>query len=149
MKFLPRARNCVGMDQSSTSQNRRSRRSPVLLAATVDVAGVAEPVKLRNLSEEGALVQGERLPLEGSMTHFQRNDLRVKGRVVWVHGTFAGIAFTSPLNREQVLRNVPKAKPLHVQEFRRPGLACRPLSDDERRLVEKWMTSSPVARPGE
>jgi hypothetical protein len=83
------------------------------------------------------------------MTHFERNDLRVKGRVVWVHGTFAGIVFTAPLNREQVLRNVPKAKPLHIQEFRRPGLACRPLSDDERRLVEKWMTSSPVARPGE
>jgi hypothetical protein len=69
--------------------------------------------------------------------------------VVWVHGTFAGIAFTSPLKPDQVLRNVPKARPQLIQEFRRPGLACRPLSDDERRLVEKWMTSSPVATPGE
>jgi hypothetical protein len=121
----------------------------MLLAATVDVAGVAEPVKLRNLSEEGALVQGERLPLEDSMTHFERNELRVEGRVVWVHGNFAGIAFTAPLNRDQVLRNVPKAKPQHMPDFRRPGLACRPLSPQQRRLVEKWMTDSPVAKPGE
>ena len=53
------------MDESNISQNRRSRRSPVFLAASLEVAGVAQTVKLRNLSEEGALMEGERLPLEG------------------------------------------------------------------------------------
>src|SRR5689334_1633725 len=67
------------MDQSNIAQNRRSRRSPVLLAASVEVAGVPQAVKLRNLSEDGALIEGERLPLEGATTFFQRNDLRVKG----------------------------------------------------------------------
>ena len=47
------------MDESSMMQNRRSRRSPVLLAATVDVGGKPVAVKLRNLSEEGALIEGE------------------------------------------------------------------------------------------
>lgn len=129
--------------------NRRSRRSPVLLAATVEVAGAPVPVKLRNLSEEGALIEGDRLPLEGANTNFERNDLRLKGRVVWVHGRFAGIAFARALNPEDVLRNVPKPKPKAQQDFRRPGLACRPLTAYERRMLESWMMSSPVGTVGE
>jgi hypothetical protein len=137
------------MDESSMSQNRRSRRSPVFLAATVEIAGVPEPVKLRNLSEEGALIEGDRLPLEGTTTFFRRNDLRLKSRVVWVHGRFAGVAFARPLKAEEVLRNVPKPRQQVQADFRRPGLACRPLSPDERRMVEAWMVSSPLGSVGD
>jgi hypothetical protein len=135
------------MDESSMIKSRSSRRSPVLLAATLEVAGVAEPVKLRNLSEAGALIEGERLPLEGSTTFFERNDLRIKGRVVWVEGRFAGVAFDSPLKSEQVLRNIPPPKRKAQLEFRRPGLACRPLSTYERRMLESWLATGSV-RPG-
>ena len=137
------------MDQSSFSQNRRSRRAPVFLAASVEVAGTPEPVKLRNLSEEGALIEGERLPLEGTTTFFQRNELRLKSRVVWVQGRFAGVAFARPLKAEEVLRNVPKPRQQIQADFRRPGLACRPLTREERQMVEKWMVSSPTGALGE
>jgi hypothetical protein len=137
------------MDESSMMKNRRSRRSPVLLAATVEVGGQPVEVKLRNLSEEGALIEGERLPLEGSTTFFRRNDLRLRSRIVWVHGRYAGVAFDYPLKPEQVLRNIPKPKPVVQGDFRRPGLACRPLSDYERRMLERWMTASPLGSVGE
>ena len=137
------------MDESIMNQNRRARRSPVLLAASVEVAGVVTQVKLRNLSEEGALIEGDVLPLEGSTTFFERNELRVKSRVAWVHNGLAGLAFARPLRKEQVLRNVPSPRPKMQGDFRRPGLACRPLSAEERKLVERWMTESPVHRPGE
>jgi len=137
------------MDQSSTSQNRRSRRAPVFLAASVEVGGVPETVKLRNLSEEGALIEGERLPLEGTTTFFQRNDLRLKSRVVWVQGRFAGVAFARPLKAEEVLRNVPRPRQQIQADFRRPGLACRPLTPEERRMIEKWMVASPLGALGE
>lgn len=130
-------------------KNRRSRRSPVLLAATVEIAGEQVAVKLRNLSEEGALIEGERLPLEGAGTVFARNELRLRSRVVWVQGRYAGVAFDKPLNPEQVLRNVPKPKPRTQGDFRRPGLACRPLSAYERRMLERWLTSSPMGSVGE
>ena len=134
-----------GMDESFISQNRRSRRSPVLLAAGVEVDGVVVPVKLRNLSEEGALIEGEELPPEDSVTFFERNDLRLKSHVVWVQGRYAGVAFARPLKQAEVLRNVPQPKqPVHG-DFRRPGLACRPLTDEERSMVERWMTQSPNA----
>lgn len=137
------------MDESSMIQNRRSRRSPVLLAATIEVAGRAVPVKLRNLSEEGALIEGERLPLAGTTTYFERNELRLRSRVVWVHGRYAGVAFDEPLKTEQVLRNIPKPKPQAQGDFKRPGLACRPLSHYERKMLERWMTSSPIGSVGD
>jgi hypothetical protein len=137
------------MDESSITQNRRTRRSPVLLAASVEVAGTAQPVKLRNLSQEGALIEGERLPLEGSTTFFSRNDLRVKSRIVWVQGNFAGVAFNRPLQREEVLRNVPKPRQRIHPEFRRPGLACRPLTPEERQMIQHWMITSPLGSVGD
>jgi len=127
----------------------RSRRSPVLLSATIHVAGKPVAVKLRNLSERGALIEGERLPLEGSSALFERNDLKLKSRIVWVEGRYAGVAFDIPLKPEDVLRNIPSPKPRAQHDFRRPGLACRPLSDHERQMLDKWMTSSPVRTLGE
>jgi hypothetical protein len=130
------------MDESSKLTNRRSRRSPVLLAASLEVGGQIMRVKLRNLSEQGALIEGESLPVEGSTTTFHRNDLRLKSRIVWVHGRYAGVAFDRPLNTDEVLRNVPKPRAKPQQEFRRPGLACRPLTPFERQMLEQWMTDS-------
>jgi len=131
------------------AQNRKSRRSPVYLAAAVEIAGVLQPVKLRNLSEEGALIEGERLPLEGTTTFFQRNELRLKSRVIWVEGRYAGVAFARTLKPEEVLRHVPQPRQRVERDFRRPGLACRPLTADERKMVEKWMVSSPNGALGE
>jgi len=129
-------------------KNRKSRRSPVLLAATLELLGRPVPVQLRNLSEEGALVEGDRLPLEGSTTFFERNELRLKSRVVWVQGRFAGVAFDEALKAEQVLRNVPAPKPRPQVDFKRPGLACRPLSDYERRMLEHWLSGPKLGSPG-
>jgi hypothetical protein len=137
------------MDESSIAQNRRSRRSPVYLAATVEVAGAPQSVKLRNLSEEGALIEGERLPLEGTTTFFERNELRLKSRVVWVQGRYAGIAFARLLRQEEVLRHVPQPRQTVLGDFRRPGLACRPLTPHERKMIEKWMVASPQGALGE
>jgi PilZ domain len=134
------------MDESSIAQNRRARRSPVLLAATIEIAGAPVAVKLRNLSEQGALIEGDALPPEGSETVFERNDLRLKSRIVWVHGKYAGVAFDSPLKPEEVLRHVPArpAKPETPVDFRRPGFTCRPLSDYERRNLERWLATAPT-----
>jgi len=70
------------MDQSGTMQNRRARRAPVLLTASLDVYGVPTSVKLRNLSAEGALVEGASLPEPGATTYFTRNELHVRCKVV-------------------------------------------------------------------
>jgi len=123
----------------------------VLLTATIYVGGVPVAVKLRNLSEQGALIESERLPTEGSETIFERKELRLNSRVVWVEGKYAGVAFDVPLNREDLLRHIPqpKGRSRNEPDFRRPGFACRPLSDYERRNLETWLATAPIGRLGD
>jgi hypothetical protein len=139
------------MDESGMIQNRRSRRSPVLLAATVEVGGVAHPVKLRNLSEEGALIEGDGIPAAGTATTFCRKDLRLKSQIVWVHGKFAGIAFDQPLERSVVLRQVSRreARPVPPQLYSRPAVSRHHLSQAERLWLEEWVSTSGYDRLGE
>jgi hypothetical protein len=133
------------MDQSSITQNRRSKRSPLLLSAQIEVNAAPASVVVRNLSSEGALIEGANLPTEGALTSFRRNELTVSGRIVWVQGRFAGIAFDRELEREELLRQVPKPRQKFDAQFRRPGLACQPLSDADRKMLELWATQAPVA----
>lgn len=137
------------MDQSSISQNRQSRRSPVLLSAYVIVDSADTSVVLRNLSTTGALIEGAKLPPVGAATTFKRKDLEVAGRIAWVHGRFAGLAFDRQLEPAELLRHVPKPRQRFEQQYRRPGLTCEPLSPADRQMLEMWATSAPVARPGD
>lgn len=130
-------------------QNRGSRRAPVLLAANIDVRGVAVPVKLRNLSAQGALIEGERLPADGAITYFTRHDLRLRCEVKWVEGRYAGIRFNRELDREEVLRHIPPPRETFRPEFKRPGLACKPLTAAERKMIEAWICSVPRDGVGE
>jgi hypothetical protein len=131
------------MDQSGTMQNRRSRRAPVLLAANIEVRGMPVAVKLRNLSAQGALIEGERLPAKGSITYFHRNELNLRCEVMWVEGRYAGIRFNRQLDREEVLRYIPPPRETFKPKFKRPGLACQPLTPAERKMIERWICSLP------
>ncbi len=126
------------MDHSPDPQIRRSRRSNVLLAATLEVGGAVTKVRLRNLSEDGALVDGDLLPEAGAEVVFRRNELVQRGRIAWVHGKHAGVAFDSPLKPQDVLRHVPPAGPKPEPKFWRPGIATRPLTAAEKKQVESW-----------
>lgn len=137
------------MDSSESCQNRRSRRSQVLLTATIEHSGSRQSIKLRNLSSEGALVESDKLPIEGTSVLFCRNDLCTDGRVVWVNGRYAGIAFNQPLNPEEVLRHIPAPKPKIMPRNYRPGFTPRTMNADQRRLAESWVWSPSLQRPGD
>lgn len=110
------------MDQSSASQNRKTRRSNVLMSASLELSGISLAVKLRNLSADGALVEGDKLPVEGASILFRKGDLSAAGHVAWANGRQAGIAFVQKLNPDQLLRHVPTPRPRVTPSFRRPGL---------------------------
>ena len=137
------------MDESFQTQNRRSRRSNVLLAATIEAFGNAIVVKLRNLSTEGALIEGKNLPLEGAKVVFKRNELSVDSHIAWVLGDQAGVAFTRAIPCEDVLRNIPSPRYRAPVKFGRPGLARRELSAEERRLAQTWAWTPSHSAPGD
>jgi hypothetical protein len=127
------------MDESSQTQNRRNRRSKVLMTATLELSGSALTVKLRNLSAEGALIEGDELPIEGSKVVFKRLELSVPGRIAWVRDKSAGVTFNVKLAPEAMLHHIPVPKPRVKPDFRRPGLGARRLSPGERQLGEDWV----------
>ncbi len=138
------------MGRISQTESRRRQRSNVLLTAGLETGEVSTQVTLRNLSNEGALVQGVGLPAETQQVLFHRQGLSVPGRVVWAHANFAGIAFDSPLSPSELLRHIPvpgrRLEPPPVK--RRPGFSATPLTPAERALIERWATES-ATRLGE
>ena len=130
------------MDESSQTQNRRTRRSKVLMTATLELSGSALTVKLRNLSAEGALIEGDNLPVEGSKLVFKRLELSVAGRIAWVSGKRAGVTFNTKLEPEAMLHHIPVPKPRVMPDFRRPGLGPRRLSLEEKQIGETWVVQS-------
>jgi hypothetical protein len=132
------------MDESSNSQNRKNRRSNVLMSASLELSGTSVPVKLRNLSAEGALVEGEKLPVEGASVLFRKGDISMPGRVAWVNDRQAGVNFAQKLNPEQLLRHVPTPRPRVTRDFKRTGLKGT-LTAEERRFGEAWVWRFPPA----
>jgi hypothetical protein len=134
------------MDQQRAESNRRSARKPVLLAATIEVAGAPVAVTLRNLSEEGALIEGTPLPPVGTTTWFERGMLRLVSEIVWTAGNYAGIRFARRLDPAEVLRHIatPKAQP--DWGHRRPALTRHDLSPTEQRIIEEWGRERPAPR---
>jgi hypothetical protein len=131
------------MDQSNNSQNRKTRRSNVLMSASLELSGTSLPVKLRNLSAEGALVEGDRLPVEGAALLFRKGDLSMPGTIAWVKGRQAGVSFAQKLNPDQLLRHVPTPRPRVAPSFRRPGLKIG--TDSEKGYGDAWHWRFPSA----
>lgn len=137
------------MNETELPQNRRARRSHVLMAASIEASGQTLPVKLRNLSSEGALVEGGELPAIGSPVIFRKKELSLAGRVAWVIDGRAGIAFDARLDPEAVLRHVPPSKPQAKLDFRRPRIRAGELSPGERQMAKDWIWGEPIQNLGE
>lgn len=132
------------MEDSEIKQNRRASRSHVLMSASIEAGDVKHAVKLRNLSSEGALVEGSELPAVDSAVIFRKKELKLAGRVAWITANRAGIAFDSKLDPEAVMRHVPKTRPLPKFNFRRPRIKAGELSPGERKIAQDWIWGDPI-----
>src|SRR5688500_17678950 len=124
------------MDESSNSQNRRNKRSLVLIAARLRIGGELLDVRLRNLSCNGALLERDVPPSVGSEVVFERGDTIAPARVAWVSGTRFGVQFDQPIEEREVLVHIGKPKvesDLEKKQFRRAGFReVSPLNPLER-----------------
>jgi hypothetical protein len=73
--------------------NRAEGRSNVFLTAVMDVGGNSTPVRIRNISGRGALVDGPALPPVGSEVRLVRGSLSAAGQLAWHGAGQAGINF--------------------------------------------------------
>lgn len=143
----------MGVDRVSNeaqASNRRSKRSRVLLAASIRTAGVEKEVRLRDLSQKGALIECERPPSTGSELVFSRGSTVVTARVAWSAGKRAGLEFVDPIDESEVLKHtdrgaaqrstIPLSTHVHVpaDRFKRPGIGQTTMTLRDRKLAEMW-----------
>lgn len=78
--------------QQAPTEQRIAFRTNMFVMGALYFEGVPTPVRLRNMSVEGALVEGAALPCVGSKVRLCRGRLSLNGRVVWQSEGRAGIA---------------------------------------------------------
>ena len=108
-------------DGSSHSgvESRAAARTNLFLAATVDLAGVGHPVKIRDLSATGARIETAFIPQVGAEVFLARGRLSVQARVSWKAERFCGLSFASPVSIEAWMSN-----PVNLDRQARPPLAA-------------------------
>ncbi|WP_369026924.1 PilZ domain-containing protein [Qipengyuania sp. RANM35] len=80
------------------SQSRRAHvRRNLFVVASIASPGVSAPVRVRNLSDLGALVEGPELPGIGERITLRRGDLTASGKVVRKIADRAGLQFDRPI----------------------------------------------------
>jgi hypothetical protein len=129
------------MDESNKSQNRRNKRALVLIAGKVRTERGTVEVRLRNLSRNGALLEADFPPPEGTEVVFERGDTIAPARVAWVSSSRFGIQFDHPIQESEVLIHIGKAQhngDADPRSFRRSGFRERSLNPVERHIGEAW-----------
>jgi hypothetical protein len=84
------------IEPEASAEDRAAPRTNLLLAATAEVEGRSLPVRIRNLSETGAMVEGAGLPEAGMPLVLLRGDLQVAATVAWAVGGRRGVRFVGP-----------------------------------------------------
>lgn len=80
---------------TSVSNLRGETRTHLFMVAMLSAATTLVPVRIRNLSASGALIEGSALPAVRSAVTIRRGDLSVEGVLVWRSKNQAGLAFKS------------------------------------------------------
>lgn len=88
---------------AADDEERYGPRKTLFLSAMVSVGNDLSPIRIRNLSESGAQIEGETLPDVGTSVRIERGPLHVGATIVWRAHSGAGIHFDEPLALENWL----------------------------------------------
>lgn len=77
---------------------RRETRTSLFVMATLYADSGSAPVKVRDLSSAGALIEGGLIPPPGTDVRLCRGSLNIMGEIVWCRGGRAGLKFNSSVS---------------------------------------------------
>ncbi len=78
-------------------EQRNERRKNLFVAAALHWCGALAPVRIRNLSPGGALIEATDLPEMGTGVELRRGGLSVAGELRWRDDGRAGLCFATPV----------------------------------------------------
>jgi hypothetical protein len=154
--------------KSPGDEKRLDPRSNIFVIAALYHGGGSVPVRIRNMSPHGALVEGPALPPNGSPMRLSRGSLTVECEIMWADAGRAGLHFSAPTavgewlpggkhGAAQVLADemaqqarlgaLPALRPAPPADPERPSVAQEVLrlESELRRAVEALAADSQVA----
>lgn len=84
--------------------HRAEGRANVFLGAVLDSGAGSVPVRIRNISPKGALIEGPILPALEATVRLVRGALRATGTLAWEAQYHAGLSFEEPIDVEAWVR---------------------------------------------
>jgi hypothetical protein len=102
--------SCSSAGDVLDQDSRRSKRHRTLLAATLRGHGCAYSVRIRNISEGGALLEGSTLPACGAELILCKGELQAPVSVVWAQGDRCGVKFLCAVSVPRWLAPVPTVR---------------------------------------
>jgi len=85
------------MNPAALQELRIETRSNIFAMATIYAVGGSYPVRVRNISRAGALVEGASLPSPETPIRLSRGSLSVGGEIMWSSDGKAGLRFAAPV----------------------------------------------------
>ena len=98
------------------SNRRLEARSYVFLGASLHTGAKAIPVRVRNLSKRGAMLDGPNLPAAGSRVRLMRAGLSATASIYWAGKNLAGIRFDSLIDVEPWVQSIVHAGQQRVDQ---------------------------------
>ena len=86
--------------------HRAEGRANVFLGAVLDSAAGSIPVRVRNISASGALIEGPILPAPEAKVRLVRGPLQATGTLAWEAQNHAGVSFEEPINVEAWVQRI-------------------------------------------
>ncbi len=130
----------MGVERFETAETgkRAAKRARVLLAAKLHTPAGVYDARLRDLSRHGALIESPAIVKPGMTVTFERGASRVAGTVAWASGIRIGLAFDHPIDENELLIHIGRAKPVAAPiSYGRSGL-INGMSAKERRMAQAW-----------
>lgn len=111
------------MSRAETANSRSEERLNMFVMATLYATTGSAPVKVRNMSSLGALVEGPMMPAVDTVVALRRGSLSVAGRVAWREEGRCGLRFDCPTCVDEWLpKKVPQSRVDQLVEQTKSGL---------------------------
>lgn len=93
------------MQTPDLPENRLELRNNIFVMAALYADGRSTPVRVRNMSQGGALIEAATLPPVDTPVRLSRGSLSASGQVMWVNERKAGLHFAAPVAVAEWLPN--------------------------------------------
>lgn len=130
--------SAAATSQAPSGEHRENRRHPLIWSGVIHHDYQSTPVRLRNISSTGAMIECHAPLREGAELLFDLGEAgSVFGTVVWLAGDSAGLRFKDPFDLTQLARSRPDVVPAwEAPTYLQPGSAEVTPWDDRMSLGE-------------